>query len=167
MVRRPILPLLLALGCAGPDDEGTTDSGPPTVLVNEILAGNDAAVPDPAGEYDDWVELYNASGAEVDLEGWTLQDDGLLAWTFPSGTTIAAGGFAVVWCDEDTDQEGLHASFRIARDGDSVRLADPSGTEADAVTFGAQAGDTSWGRDPDGSETWRFFPTPTPGASNG
>ena len=30
------------------------------IFINELMAKNDAAVADNAGEYDDWVEVYNS-----------------------------------------------------------------------------------------------------------
>jgi hypothetical protein len=43
-------------------------------------------------------------------------------WTFPSGTTIAAGGYVILWCDGSRQvSSNLQASFNIGQslDGDS------------------------------------------------
>ena len=42
----------------------------------------------------EFVEIQNAGTATVDLSGWILA--GGIAYTFPSGTSIAAGGFKVI-----------------------------------------------------------------------
>ena len=145
---------------------------PPTVLVNEFLADNESVNQDEAGEYDDWVELYNGSAVTVMLDGMYLTDDlGEPAkWQFPAGTTIPPGGYLLVWCDNDTGQGPLHASFKLNRDGEEIGLfADDThgNVPLDSVVFGPQQDDVSYGRWPDGSDTWDFLDPPTPGASNG
>ena len=37
---------------------------------------------------------------------------------------------------------------------------------SDTLTYGEQTTDVSFGRQPDGSDTWTTFATPTPGATN-
>ncbi len=55
------------------------------VAGNEIMASNTATVTDEAGEYDDWIELYNTGAQAVDLSGWFITDnpDNLDKWTSP------------------------------------------------------------------------------------
>ncbi|RMF08484.1 MAG: hypothetical protein D6762_05575, partial [Candidatus Neomarinimicrobiota bacterium] len=45
------------------------------VVINEFLARNASVNYDEAGEYDDWLELYNRSAVPVDLSGMYLSDD--------------------------------------------------------------------------------------------
>ena len=47
-------------------------AGIPEIVINEIMQ-NPAAVGDGSGE---WVELYNDGPAPVDINGWTIRDDG-------------------------------------------------------------------------------------------
>ena len=50
---------------------------------------------DEAGEYDDWIEIYNTSGEYIDLSGMYLTDksDNLTKWKFPfGGVMLEAGG---------------------------------------------------------------------------
>ncbi|MDY6875009.1 MAG: CotH kinase family protein [Chloroflexota bacterium] len=145
---------------------------PPTLLINEFLADNESVNQDEAGEYDDWVELYNGSAVTVTLDGMYLTDDlsAPTKWQFPAGTTIPPGGHLLVWCDEDAGQEALHANFKLNRDGEEIGLfADEThgNVPLDSVVFGPQQEDISYGRQPDGSDTWNFLDPPTPGASNG
>ena len=30
-----------------------------TIVINEFMASNNSNEPDPQGEYDDWIEIYN------------------------------------------------------------------------------------------------------------
>jgi len=145
---------------------------PPPVLINEFLADNAAANPDEAGEYDDWVELYNGGTVTATLDGLYLTDD--LAqpakWPLPAGAAIPPGGHLLVWCDRDTAQGPLHANFKLNRDGEEIGLFDSAAhgsVPLDTVVFGPQQEDVSYGRWPDGAGEWRSLDPPTPGASNG
>jgi hypothetical protein len=144
---------------------------PPNVVVNEFLADNESVNQDWTGEYDDWVELYNASGVTVTLDGMYLTDDANepTKWQFSAGTSIPPGGHLLVWCDDDPEQGALHTSFKLNRDGEEIGLFD-SATHGlvplDWVIFGPQQEDVSYGRRPDGAADWEFFDPPTPGTSN-
>jgi len=145
---------------------------PPTVLINEFLADNESVNQDEAGEYDDWLELYNADAVTVTLEGMYLTDDlsEPTKWQFPAGTTIPPNGYLLVWCDRDTGQGPLHADFKLNRDGEEIGLFadDAHGlVPLDRLVFGPQLEDISYGRLPDGADTWDFIAPPTPGVSNG
>lgn len=148
----------------GPDD--TDVPGPVLVLVNEILASNDEANTDEYGEYDDWFELYNPGGDDVDLAGWTLADDAV-SHVIPGSLVVPAGGFQVIWCDDAADQGVAHVPFKLSGDGDVIRVIDALGTAIQDVPFGPQETDVSTGRSPDGGADWEAFDAPTPGASNG
>ncbi len=132
------------------------------VTVNEFMADNDNVVMDPAGDYDDWVELYNCLDTEVDLSGYFLSDDAVEPdqWVFPDGTVIGAGAFLCIWADDDEDQEGLHANFKLSAGGESVVISDPQLTIIDQIDFPEQTTDLSYGRYPDGTGDFRQM-TPT------
>ncbi len=142
----------------------TTRAG---VVINEFQASNDTTVSDEAGQFDDWVELYNAGSTSVNLAGWHLTDDFSKPekWTFPD-TTIKPGGFLLVWCDNDPGDGPLHATFKLDADGEQIALVDPEGNVVDSLTFGPQQTDVSYGRMPDGGTTWQAFTRPTPGWGN-
>ncbi len=142
----------------------------PDLVVNEFLADNDAVNQDEMGEFDDWLELYNAGPDPVDLEGLYLTDDlaDLLKWPLPAGR-LEPGGHLLVWCDEDADQGPLHASFKLAAGGEFIGLFtvhDGEPWAIDLLAYGPQTADVSQGRLPDGGNQWEFFPVPTPGAPN-
>jgi hypothetical protein len=144
---------------------------PPAVLLNEFLADNESVNRDEAGEYDDWLELYNAGAVTATLDGMYLTDhlDNPTRWQFPAGTTIPPGSHLLVWCDDDAGQGPLHADFKLSRDGEEIGLfADDAhgNVPLDTIVFGPQLEDISYGRRPDGMDTWDFLDPPTPGASN-
>ena len=55
------------------------------ITINEASSRNAHTVADAVGDHHDWVELYNAGAAAVNLAGYTLSDDPLqpARWTFP------------------------------------------------------------------------------------
>ncbi len=142
-----------------------------TLFINEIMASNNVTIADPAGDYDDWLEIYNASNNSIDLSGMCLTDkeNELARWTFPQGTNIHAGDYLLVWCDKDhdIDQEGLHTNFKLSAAGEFLALVDKDLSIIDKLYFPPIATDVSYGRQEDGHHKWVYFEKPTPGASNG
>ena len=144
------------------------------VLVNEVCASNMSVNADNNGEFEDWVELYNTTGAAVDISGWWLSDNPSTPqkWAVPAGTTIVANGHRIVFCSGNNVSGGgfLHSNFKIAQtDQDHAVLSNPGGTIIDdfAFTLGNRCqADHSRGRVTDGSPTWALFTTPTPNAPN-
>ncbi|RPH92378.1 T9SS C-terminal target domain-containing protein [candidate division KSB1 bacterium] len=141
-------------------------AGGQTVVINEFLASNNSTVTDQDGEYDDWIELYNNSAADVPLLGYYLSDDGddLTQWTLPD-TIISAHSYLIVWADEDEEQSGLHANFKISASGEALYLSNVSAAVIDEVSFGAQTADISYGRYPNGTGNFRAL-YPTSGGPN-
>ena len=58
---------------------------PKTVVINEFMASNTRTLAD-AGQYEDWIELYNTSSQTVDVGGMYLTDDltDPTKWQIPS-----------------------------------------------------------------------------------
>ena len=140
------------------------------VRISELLASNQKTNTDPQEEFEDWVELYNSSSKAIDLSGLYLSDspNNPRKWKFPEGTAIAAESYLVIWLDGDTDASGLHASFRLARDGETLLLVDrDSGQNAilDVLQFSAQETDRSFGRDREAKGKGRSL-KPSPGKPN-
>lgn len=139
------------------------------LFINEFLALNTSTNQDEAGEYEDWIEIYNPGPEPVQMGGLFLTDDLAFTtkWAFPD-TIVASGGFLLVWCDDDDDGP-LHAAFKLSGDGEEVglfgRVTAGNGL-IDSRIFGSQAPDRSEGRLTDGSDTWVQFSSPTPGESN-
>jgi hypothetical protein len=134
--------------------------------VNELMASNKSSQADQDGEYDDWIELYNNTDAEISLLGYYLSDDedDLTQWTFPD-TSIAAGSYLIVWADNDEDQTGLHANFKLSADGESVYLVNSEYAVVNYCTFGAQTDDMGYARVPNGTGNF-VIQNPTFAASN-
>lgn len=139
------------------------------LVINEICADNDNVISDEADEFDDWLEIHNPTAQDIDLSGMYLTDrsDNLIKWQFPSGISIDAGGYIVIWCDEDQEQGNLHTNFALSADGEFIALTSADGiTVIDSLSFSAIATDVSYARYPDAGDSWQYFNPPTPGSPN-
>ena len=137
-----------------------------SLVINEFLADNETIIADQDGDYDDWVEIYNNDTEAINLSGYYLSDDAAEpdVWMFPD-TTIQAGGYIVVWADKDEEQEGLHADFKLSKEGEAVILSNANLEVVDMVEFDAQDTDISTGRYENGTGDFIQM-TPTFGEEN-
>lgn len=140
---------------------------PGQVVLNEFLASNTSTVQDPAGQFADYVELFNTSPSALSLNGLYLTDDFAqpTKWAFPANTSIPAGGYLLVWADEDEFESGLHTNFKLSANGEQLMLGYANGTVLDSLGFGIQASDISMQRCPNGTGPW-MAAQPSPGAVN-
>ncbi|MDX9720113.1 MAG: lamin tail domain-containing protein [Myxococcota bacterium] len=133
------------------------NDAPPTldVVLNEVLSN-------ASNGDSDWLELANRSNEEALLDGCSLQDS-TTSWPFPLGTRIPAGSYLLL--EADGSGEGLHPSFGLSSNGESLSLICGTGS-LDTVEFPALAEDQSYGRIPDQTGPFKTLRTPTPGAAN-
>ena len=129
------------------------------IVINEWMADDmgPGGLADPAdGLFQDWFELFNPNPNTLDLSGFYLTDD--LAWPtrwrIPTNVFISAGGFLLVWADNNTNQNlvgggtnlDLHAGFQLNNGGEALGLFYRDGvTPLAAVTFGPQFQNVSQG----------------------
>ncbi len=142
-----------------------------SVVINELMAANTQSITDPQGEYEDWLELHNITDEVVNLAGMYLTDkaDNLKKWEFPEGTTIPAHGYLIVWLDEDGKAtDGLHANFKLSRNGETVMLVDTDARNnqiVDIIAFEQLERDIALGRSPNANGEFQVLPM-TPGKRN-
>jgi hypothetical protein len=141
------------------------------VLINELMASNGTTIADEADQFDDWFEVYNPADTTIDISYWFATDNlsNPRKWSFPSGTVIPAGGYLVVWADDDPEQGPLHATFKLNKDEEELAIfgSDFIGAQlSDSVSWMGLERDESWGRYPNGSATWQICLEATPGAEN-
>ena len=162
--------------CAGDDDDDATgDDDDATVdectviCINEFQASNASTVTDESGAFPDWFELYNLTGEDIDLGGYSVTDD--LGWpdkfVLADELVLESGGWLLLWADGDVDQGDDHLSFRLQKSGEQIGVFDPDGEPLDGIEYGPQETDLSEVRMPDGGEDWETTASPTPGGSNG
>jgi len=121
---------------------------PAQVVINEIHYA-----PDVKTELVEFLELYNAGNSAVNLSGWQFTDG--IAFTFPNGTTLAAGGYLVV----AQNPTALQTKFGVASLGPWVGQLS---NEGEKITLKNAAGGTE-----DSVEYQLGFPWPTVGDAPG
>jgi len=78
------------------------------LVINELMASNSTSVQDPQDQYDDWIEIHNYGDDAIDIGGMYLTDNlsSPTKWRIPdnnpAATTIPAGGYLLIWADNDT-----------------------------------------------------------------
>ncbi len=137
-------------------------AAPPQWILNEVQADPDAANGDANGDgtssttQDEFVELYNNTGAPVDISGWTLADGASTRHTFPGGTVVPAdcaivvfgGGTPTGAFGDAVVQTASTGGLGLNNGGDSVILNTGSG-DALSVMFPNAGNNQSITLDPD------------------
>ena len=123
------------------------------VVINEVMPDNNTTADDEAGQYEDWIELYNTTGSSVNLGLWFVSDSYFepYKWRLPVGTSIPGNGYLIIWCDEDEAQGDEHTNFKLSDQGESVVLLNADSLMVDQTTFGAVPEDQGWARVPNGT----------------
>lgn len=137
------------------------------VVLNEICPANADINYDPDFyNFSGWIELYNSGTSSVNLAGHYLSDDASepLKWRIPSGVSIPANGYVLIWCDNMNITR--HTNFELDSEGEDVVLSNSSGILLSKITFPKQYTNISYGRTVNGSGTWAFLSVPTPGSAN-
>ena len=107
-----------------------------SIVVNELMSNNVSAVEDPAGETDDWIELYNSTNSYINVEDLFLSDTStnLFKWQLPS-IAIEPDGYYIIWADEQKQEGFNHANFRLFNFGEKITLSSSSGVIFDSITI--------------------------------
>ncbi len=124
-----------------------------SIVINELLPMNKKSGADQNGQYDDWIELFNLSDADIDLSGCFLSDSNKnpAKWKFPNGTIIGRNNFLIVWADADTLQAGLHTNFKLSAEGEKVLFSSPDLILIERVEYPATYVEQSYSRIPNGT----------------
>lgn len=121
------------------------------VVINEINYNS-------AEDFDteDWVEFYNNTDTNIDLEGWYFSDsDDEHVFTFSEGTILESEGFLVLTRDSASFSSLFpevknyigDIDFGFAGSGELLRLFNDNGEIADQVTY---SDDPPWPAEADG-----------------
>lgn len=144
------------------------------VRINEVSGSNDSYI-DEYGKKGDWIELYNTTDKEIDVEGMYLTDNlekptkyQITKGATQANTIIPAYGHLVIWCDNKrvTTDNGLHASFKIDGDSGKVALMAADRSWTDVISYPAHDARTTIGRYPDGGTQIYAMNNATIGKSN-
>jgi len=141
-------------------EPGGGDDPRTRVVINELLTNSDAAAST------DWIELYNPGPGAVDLSNVYLSDDrlDLLKYKVPDGTVLQPGGF---WAVSEGAGPGK-LDFALSSGGETVYVtaatndAEPVPVRIlDAVRCSAVEPEVTFGRFPDGSDSFDFLAAAT------
>lgn len=165
-------PSLYSDGSPGEDDAGDI---PPigSIVINEILAHSDTLT------YD-WIELYNTTGAGIDISGWFLSDSNnddpnRMKYEIPAETIIDANDYVVFNENLHFGNEsapGCNIPFQLSENGETVYLQ--SGSDGvltgyyEEEKFGASGADIALGRYQKSTGAFNFvaMSSNTPGSAN-
>jgi len=134
---------------------------PQELVINEFMASNTSTVTDQNGQYEDWIELYNNTSSIVSTGGLYLTDSLAILdkWPLPF-EFIEPGAYFMIWADNDSDQPGNHANFKLATSGEFLALSYSDGSIIDSVSFTTQYDDITTGRFPNGTGPFQnLYPT--------
>ncbi len=155
------------------DDPDITDDpvdSDPDVIINEFMASNSAALEDQEypDSFPDWIELFNLTDQPIDLGGYSITDNlhECDKHVLEAGLTLEAGGYLILWADGDEEEGPTHLSFKLNKAGEQLGLCSPEMTPLTKLEYGQQVTDWSAARIPDGSTTWEFDESSTPGEPN-
>lgn len=160
-----------------PPGDGTQPPALHALWINELQPDNRSGPRDGRGEREPWVEILNTGSVPVDLASCSLTDT--LSepgrWTFPAGTTLAAGTRLLVWLDADAaattvNPLELHAAFRSPPDAGNLALVQWIGGRPfvlDFIAYAAPGADRTIALIPDGDADHRIVLSgATPGVPN-
>ena len=122
------------------------------IVINELMAKNESTVQDLNGDYHDWIELYNPTSSSISTAGLFLSDDStdLKKWPIPE-KTMSSDDYLIIWADEESDEEGMHANFKLSSNGEQLFLSYNSSEIIDSISFSFQNPDMSFARLPNGT----------------
>ncbi len=131
------------------------------VQIQEYMASN-TLYPNENGICADWVELYNASDADIDIGGFKLTDENRKSrFTVPSGTVLKGRSYYVIYCMRSGGSE--YADFGISRTGgEDLMLLNRKNVLIDSVQTIPLPENASAQRDETGA--FRICYQPSPGA---
>ena len=166
--------------------DGHSAEGTDHIVINEVLSSNTKSNYDEDfGAFSDWIELYNPTGSEIDIEGWYLSDNPAIAdkWQMPANTVIPSNGYLLFWADgrdlvpgqtafvEFTEIHEItvseyHLNFNINREKEEVLLFSANLELIDSIILTCQERDYSYGRNTGNPEKWSYLGEPSPLAEN-
>jgi hypothetical protein len=159
--------LLILVFCIYVIGQGMAQS----LKINEFQTKNVSTIADNYLEYDDWIEIANVSGMDINLNGYYITDDLAQTTRFQFSSTgnelvVPAHGYLLLWADDDNSQGKNHLNFNISSKGGVIALFSTTNQLIDSVNYGQQYLNISYGRMPGAPYAWKYFSLPTPKSEN-
>lgn len=128
--------------------------------INEVMVKNRSMFPVRGLMFPDWIELYNISGCDVDLSGWSVSTENSSGTiNCLSSTVIGPGEYALIYAASDAGEDYLSADISL-KPGCAVSLSGPDGIAVDTVLCEGNKADVSFIPQGDGTASVCSFPTP-------
>ncbi len=125
---------------------------PSDFAINEFMATPQTVASNPNGNFENWIEFINTTNEKMNLKDVYLSNDknNLLKWQFPD-TTLNPKAYLIVWADNTTSQNGIHANFKLSENGGQFFVTNADLAPIDNVTYLTQVSGMTTGRFPNGS----------------
>ena len=141
----------------------------PRLRINEIMVANVDRYLDASWNYGSWVEIYNSSNSEINLNRYHIGTSNSSKDRIRIGydLLIPANGFGVLWFGHKYWKAPTQVDVELDNDGGYVTLFSPGGSVLDRVEYPASVSRHSWARCSDGAAEWTYTSCPTPAETNG
>lgn len=140
------------------------------LLINEVMPSNNNVISDPAGDYADWIEIYNNSDSPISLSGYFLSNSPTDLFEFPlPEVTLESQSHFLFWADNEPQEGFNHTNFSLDSQGDEVILSRKQNETIriqDCIEFGVTSPNVSISRSSDGAPFWTIDNPPTPDSNN-
>ena len=122
---------------------------------------------DDDGDYNDWIELYNASSETISLKSWYISDDkeDFKKWKFPDRQIKAGEYFLIFASDKDKDSKYVHTNFKISSKGETIYLSNQNEELIDEIQIPKLLTNISYGISIENDDKV-FYSESTPGSYN-
>ena len=151
---------------ANTDEENASVEVSQGLIINEVVSSSRYSLVTEDGSAPDWIELYNGTSSSVSLSGLCLTDDPNNTMKFPlPDISLKSGEYIIILCDgkESSEDNAIHANFRIGSDGDYIGLFSGS-REIHSLEIPSLGKDIAYGANSEGK--FRYLTYATPGAVN-
>jgi len=109
----------------------------PVLMITEIIQ-NPAVVNDSEGE---WFEVFNPTNSDIDMNGWTVEDNDSDTHTIDNSVIVPSKGFAVLGNNDNPTENGnytcdyVFSGTSIANGADEIVLLNPLNEEIDRIEY--------------------------------
>ena len=139
---------------------------PKTLIISEVMNYNQSYLPHNGNRYYDWIELYNNSNEDIELNEYylTTNTDNMSKYELPK-VTLKKGEYYILMASGDknlTTTKYKHLDFKIS-DVESLYLT-KNNKIVDSMFIAGVPQNYSFGR---GETGFYYFATATPNAKNG
>ena len=135
-----------------------------SLFISEVVSSNSRSLTDSLGGSPDWIELYNGTDSDINLNGYaivcSLTDERILL----GEVTLPAGGYTIVYAEDEAYDNVPCTGFSLSKGGESLYLLDDSGIVLQQIAVPALPTDISYARGK--SQSYGYCLSPTPADAN-